>query len=134
MFFRSIGSTLGVAVFGSVLLTVYHRDFANSVPAGTSSEALQYFSNPLLLLQMRPQLEGVFSHYAGGLDLMRVLMANVRTALIHGLHLIFVSSAVLMTGAVVLNLLLKNVPLRSHHGPAPAEQALRREVPENIQH
>ena len=121
MFFRSVGSTLGVAVFGSVLLTSYHRDFAKGVPPGTSPEELQYFSNPLLLLQMRPQLEAVFSRYAGGLDLMRVLMANVRTALIHGLHLIFVSSAVLMTGAVVLNLLLKNVPLRSHHGPAPAE-------------
>jgi hypothetical protein len=70
---------------------------------------------------MQPQLEAVFSRSAGGLELMRVLMVNVRAALIHGLHLIFVSSAVLMTGAVVLNLLLKNVPLRSHHGPAPAE-------------
>jgi EmrB/QacA subfamily drug resistance transporter len=121
MFFRSVGSTLGVAVFGSVLLTIYHRDFAKGVPPGTSPEALQYFSNPLLLLQMQPQLEAVFSRSAGGLELMRVLMVNVRAALIHGLHLIFVSSAVLMTGAVVLNLLLKNVPLRSHHGPAPAE-------------
>src|SRR5712691_2344270 len=123
MFFRSVGSTLGVAVFGSVLLTIYHRDFAKGVPPGTSPEALQYFSNPLLLLQMRPQLEAVFSPSAGGLELMHVLMVNVRAALIHGLHLIFVSSAVLMTGAVVLNLLLKNVPLRSHHGPAPAEPA-----------
>jgi hypothetical protein len=121
MFFRSVGSTLGVAVFGSVLLTIYHRDFAKGVPPGTSPEALQYFSNPLLLLQMQPQLEAVFSRSAGGLELMRVLMVNVRAALIHGLHLIFVSSAVLMTGAVVLNLLLKNVPLRSHHGPAPAD-------------
>ena len=121
MFFRSIGSTLGVAVFGSVLLTSYHRDFAKAVPPGTSPEALQYFSNPLLLLQMRPQLEAVFSRYPGGPDLMRVLMINVHTALTHGLHLIFVSSALLMTGAVALNLLLKNVPLRSHHGAAPSE-------------
>jgi len=50
-----------------------------------------------------------------------VLMVNVHAALNHGLHLIFVSSSVLMTGAVALNLLLKNMPLRSHHGPAPAE-------------
>ena len=134
MFFRSVGSTLGVAVFGSVLLTVYHRDFAKGVPPGTSPEALQFFSNPLLLLQMRPQLEAVFSRSAGGLDLMRVLMVNVRMALIHGLHLIFVSSATLMTGAVALNLFLKNVPLRSHHGPAPGEPPLRPEVAENIQH
>ncbi len=46
-------------------------------------------------------------------------MANVRASLVHGLHLIFVSSAFVMGGAVVLNLLLKNVPLRSHHQAAP---------------
>jgi MFS family permease len=121
MFFRSVGSTLGVAVFGSVLLTSYHRDFAKGVPPGTSPDALQYFTNPLLLVQMRPQLESIFSRTAGGLDLMRLLMVNVRGALTHGLHMIFVSSAVLMTAAIALNLLLKNVPLRSHQGPAPAE-------------
>ena len=27
-FFRSIGSTVGVAIFGSILLTHYHHDFA----------------------------------------------------------------------------------------------------------
>src|SRR5205823_11830022 len=30
-FFRSIGSTVGVAIFGSLLLTHYHHDFANMV-------------------------------------------------------------------------------------------------------
>jgi hypothetical protein len=38
----------------------------------------------------------------------------VRTALVHGINLIFVSSAVIMAVAVILNLLLRNVPL--HHG------------------
>ena len=31
-FFRSIGSTVGVAIFGSILLTHYHHDFAKVVP------------------------------------------------------------------------------------------------------
>jgi len=118
-FFRSIGSTLGVAIFGSVLLTNYHRDFARGIPAGTPPDALKVFSNPLLLVQLRPQLEVRFGQIPGGLHLLQSLFANVRTSLMHGLQLIFVSSAVIMCGSVVLNLLLKNVPLRRHHAPEP---------------
>jgi hypothetical protein len=113
-FFRQIGSTLGVAVFGSVLLTNYHRDFAKAVPPGTPAIALPPFSNPLMLAQIRPQLEAAFGKYPGGTALLHVLFANVRTSLIHGLQLIFVSSAVIMTAAVALNLFLRNVPLRHH--------------------
>jgi MFS family permease len=113
-FFRSIGSTLGVAVFGSVLLTNYHRDFANGIPAGTPRGLLEPFSNPLMLVQIREQLEAEFSRHAGGIDLLHTLLANVRTALIHGLHLIFLTSAFVMSAAVLLNLMLRNVPLRKH--------------------
>jgi EmrB/QacA subfamily drug resistance transporter len=118
-FFRSIGSTLGVAIFGSVLLTNYHRDFARSIPAGTPPDALKAFANPLLLAQLRPQLEARFSRIPGGLNLLQALFANVRTSLLHGLQLIFFGAAVLMCGSVVLNLFLKNVRLRHHHAPEP---------------
>ena len=109
-FFRSIGSTMGVAIFGSVLLTNYHRDFAAGVPAGTPDGGLRLFSNPLMLAQMRPQLESAFG--PNGMDLLKTLLANVRTSLIHGLQLIFISSAVLMTLAILLHVFLKNIPLR----------------------
>jgi hypothetical protein len=39
-------------------------------------------------------------------------MANVRIALIHGLNRIFVASAVIMTLAIVLSVMLKSVALR----------------------
>jgi EmrB/QacA subfamily drug resistance transporter len=113
-FFRSIGSTLGVAVFGSILLTNYHRDFVNHLPAGTPKRVLEPFSNPLMLVQIRDQLEVQFGRYAGGVDLLHTLMGNVRTALIHGLHLIFFTSAFVMSAAVLLNALLKSVPLKKH--------------------
>src|SRR5207249_361997 len=44
-FFRSIGSTVGVAIFGSLLLTHYHHDFAKAVPRGVPQEATTAFSN-----------------------------------------------------------------------------------------
>jgi EmrB/QacA subfamily drug resistance transporter len=118
-FFRSIGSTMGVAVFGSVLLTSYHHDLTAGIPAGTPPEALKLFSNPLLLGQLRPQLDAMFGHSASGRQLLRMLMANVRTGLLHGLQSIFFASAVIMTLAIVLHLMLRDVPLRRHHAPEP---------------
>lgn len=113
-FFRSIGSTLGVAVFGSLLLTKFHDDFTNGIPPGTPKIALTAFSNPLMLGAMRPQLEAAFGKYPGGLRLLNVLFGNVRNALIHGLNRIFVASAVIMTLAIILHLILKDVKLRGH--------------------
>jgi EmrB/QacA subfamily drug resistance transporter len=113
-FFRSIGATVGVAVFGSILLTKYHQDFNAAVPASTPAVALAPFSNPLMLQQIRPQLEAAFAP-----DVLRGLFVNVRNALIHGLHLIFVVSAVLMSLAVLLHVVLRGIPLR---GRAPAAE------------
>ena len=50
---------------------------------------------------------------------MQTLMVNVRESLVHGLHLIFVSSAC-VGRAVVLNLLLKNVSCPDPSPRAPA--------------
>jgi EmrB/QacA subfamily drug resistance transporter len=111
-FFRSIGSTMGVSIFGSVLLTIYKRDFANGIPHGVPEIALKPFSNPLLLAQIRPQLEAGFGHYPGGPELLKVLLANVRLALVDGIHAIFLVGAIIMCGAVVLNAFLREVPLR----------------------
>ena len=111
-FFRQIGSTLGVAIFGSVLLTNYHHDFAKALPPGVPEKALGAFSNPLLLTQLRPQLDATFGQFSGGATLLQTLLANVRVALLHGIQLIFWWSALIMSAAVLLNLALRNIPLR----------------------
>src|SRR5438093_2674986 len=84
-FFRSIGSTVGVAIFGSLLLTNYHHDFANAVPLRVPPETMAAFSNPMMLSQIRPQLEASFSRYENGANLLQNLFANVRTALLGGI-------------------------------------------------
>jgi EmrB/QacA subfamily drug resistance transporter len=113
IFFRSIGSTVGVAVFGTVMLMNYHRDFARAVPASAPADTLTLFSNPLLLQQLRPQLDAAFAG-PGGPAQLATLMAAVPQALDHGLHLVFQASAVLMVLAVVLHTAMRNVPLRRH--------------------
>jgi EmrB/QacA subfamily drug resistance transporter len=113
IFFRSIGSTVGVAAFGSIMLTRYHREFADAMPANVPAAALPSFSNPLMLVQIRPQLETAFGRAPGGLALLQTLFANVKTSLESGLHLIFVCSAVIMVLAVLLHLVLPSEPLRT---------------------
>jgi MFS family permease len=118
-FFRSIGSTMGVAVFGSVLLTSYHRGLMVGIPSDTPPAALKLFSNPLFLAQLRPELDATFGHSANGLHLLQMLLANVRIGLLNGLQRIFFASAVIMTLAIILHLMLRDVPLRRHHAPEP---------------
>jgi EmrB/QacA subfamily drug resistance transporter len=114
-FFRSIGSTVGVAVFGSLLLTHYHRDFASAVPREIPAAAVTAFSNPLLLSQMRPQLQTTFSRFNNGPQVLQKLYASVGPALLGGIRWIFLISAILMVVVLAMNLLIKDVPLR--HGP-----------------
>ena len=113
IFFRSIGSTVGVAAFGSIMLTRYHTSFAQSMPANVPAQALPYFANPLLLVQVRSQMEAAFARFPGGTALLQTLFDNVRASLASGLHLIFVCSAVIMVLAVLLHVLLRSEPLRT---------------------
>jgi len=113
IFFRSIGSTVGVAVFGSIMLTRYHTAFDRAMPPHVPPAALPYFSNPLLLVQVRPQMEAAFARFPGGTALLQTLFDNVRASLASGLHLIFVCSAVIMGLGVVLHVFLRSEPLRT---------------------
>jgi MFS family permease len=117
IFFRSIGSTVGVAAFGSVMLTRYHNEFRQAIPPNVPAGALPYFENPLLLVQMRPQLERMFAAVPDGSRLLQTMFQSVRMSLTHGLQQIFFWSAVIMTSAILLHLFLKRVPLRRHAPP-----------------
>ena len=120
IFFRSIGSTVGVAAFGSIMLTRYHSEFARAVPAQVPPGLLMYFSNPLLLVQMRPQIEASVGQTPGGLQMLNMLFAAVRTSLERGITEIFFWSAVIMSLAVLVHLALRSEPLRTQaHLPEP---------------
>ncbi len=80
---------------------------------------MKLFSNPLRLAQMRDKLDAAFGHSASGVHLLQMLLANVRIGLLHGLQRIFFASAVIMTLAIILHVVLRDVPLRRHHAPEP---------------
>ena len=113
IFFRQIGSTVGVAAFGSVMLTRYHDEFLKLAPTGLPSEAMPYLTNPILLAQSRQQLAGIFMKTPGGLAMVQPVIASVKTALLHGLQEVFFAGAILMTIAVIPHLFIRREPLRT---------------------
>ncbi|MGE3706213.1 MAG: MDR family MFS transporter [Vicinamibacterales bacterium] len=115
VFFRSIGSTVGVAVFGTLMLGRYARVFSARLPEGVPADALPFFSNPLMLAEARPNVEAILSRTADAPGLAQALFSNVRVALTAGLHGIFVWSAAIMGASVLLHLALRGEPLKSRH-------------------
>jgi len=113
IFFRQIGSTVGVAAFGSVMLTRYHDEFLRLAPAGVPSEAMPYLTNPILLVQSRQQLAAIFMKTPGGLAMVQPVVSSVKAALLHGLQEVFFVGAIVMTLAVLPHFFLRREPLRS---------------------
>jgi EmrB/QacA subfamily drug resistance transporter len=111
IFFRSIGSTVGVAAFGSVMLMRYHAEFLKLVPPGLPDEAMPYLMNPLLLSQARPQLAAILMKTPGGLAMVQPLVQSVKTALLLGLQEVFFMGAIMMTLAILPHLFIRREPL-----------------------
>jgi MFS family permease len=112
-FFRSIGGTVGVATYGSILLRGYHESFSRNIPAGTPPRVLALLNNPLQLRQA--SLGTTSAMPPSELLLVRQLLGNVRQALYQGLHHIYVIGSLLMIVAIIVNLFLREVPLRKKH-------------------
>jgi MFS family permease len=121
-FFRSIGSTIGVAIFGTVLLTTYHRSLEATIPPGTPAAVAHLFENPLDIARSDSHVAEQIAAMPGGSELLPVLLAATRDSLDAGMHLIFAAAAVVIALTLMLTLLLPELPLRkATPRPAPAE-------------
>jgi EmrB/QacA subfamily drug resistance transporter len=118
-FGRSIGSTLGVALFGSILTNEFGPAFrealAPAVTEAVPAQMLAEFQNPQVLLN--PTLADTLRQQAAALgpqgpQLVDELLAAVRTGLVGALHEVFLVAAALGVCGVVLTAFLKELPLR----------------------
>lgn len=118
-FFRSIGSTIGVAVFGTLLLGIYHQRLAAALPPDTPVAVRLLVDNPL-------QMNGEHAGVRASLPVTAVppdVAASVRSSLAAGMQRVFELAALAMAVSIVLNALLPELPLRSRadHHAMPAE-------------
>ncbi|MGE0359800.1 MAG: MDR family MFS transporter [Vicinamibacterales bacterium] len=115
-FFRSIGSTIGVAVFGTLLLGIYHQRLAAALPPDTPAQVRAVVDNPLTMTGTH---DAAAARQLPPMD--PAVASGVKSSLAAGMQRIFDLAAVAMAASVVLNLLLPELPLRSRaeHAPPP---------------
>lgn len=124
-FFRSIGGTLGAAIFGSLLTNRYapllHAALSPEVQRRVPPEYLAPFENPEVLLN--PQIAGTLRQGfdrlgpSGPVLLAQVLEA-IRSALAVSIHEMFVLGTFVVATALVAVLFLREIPLRRSHRAA----------------
>ncbi len=131
-FFRSIGGTLGAAIFGSVMLSRYRASFDAGVqqvaPQGLPQQLVDLFHNPLQLAQMGDRVGVILAQVPNGAAIGATLQGLVRTSLVDALNGVFLIAAIVVAFAGVLNFGLREVPLRKSFGPAEAPAAAKTEA------
>jgi MFS family permease len=107
-FFKTIGGTIGLALFGTMLLRLYHLHVDALIPPGTPALLTQAFDNPLQLVFARPNLDATVAQIANGRVLLANLFDGARAGLLSALHSIFLFGAGIMALSFALNLFLSD--------------------------
>jgi EmrB/QacA subfamily drug resistance transporter len=114
-FFRSMGATMGTAIFGTIMLREYTSKFTATVPAGIPDELRSQFTNPLQLIHNLPALQEQYRHIPNGPALLETLLHTMKDALVFGLNDVFFLATIVVTIAFGVTIFLKEIPLRKSH-------------------
>jgi len=128
-FFRSIGGTVGSAVFGSIMLSQYRTYFDSHLPAQVTQapnagQILGAFKNPLQLSSIMGQLQQEFAKFPNGLQILATLLDNVKESLVQSLSSVFLIGAVLVAISFVANFFLPEIALRKSFAAAEQTEAV----------
>ena len=116
-FFRSIGSTIGVALMGTLLTTRMTSGIASALPSRVAQvlpqDALTALDPQSLVSPEATQtLEAQFAVLPDGARLFAELIGTMRLALAASVHDVFLVAAIVACGGVVVALFLPEKPLR----------------------
>jgi EmrB/QacA subfamily drug resistance transporter len=124
-FARSIGSTVGVAIFGSLLINRFGPAFQSALPETVSAaippDRLAQFQNPQALLNpdaaatIRQQMMALGPQ---GAQIYDALIGAIKIGLVSAIHDIVMVAAVFAALGGVAVLFLEEVPLRKTYAPA----------------
>jgi len=111
-FFRSIGGTIGVAAFGSVMLTSYRQNLHAMLAAKVSHDILSLLDNPLEPAKLKVQLDLLLQQTKIP-ESSATLLHDVQNALVASIDGVFMLYAGLLAITLILTLWLEERPLRS---------------------
>jgi EmrB/QacA subfamily drug resistance transporter len=127
-FFRSIGSTVGVAVMGTIMTNAFQNAMQSNIPALLKrivpAARLAQLENPQLLLA--PDVVAKIQHGFAtlgpqGLVIFRQLIEAIRVSLSTAITNVFFLGFIIMVLGFVTVLFLREIPLRKSHSAPVAE-------------
>ncbi|MGH2494745.1 MAG: MDR family MFS transporter [Ktedonobacteraceae bacterium] len=121
-FFRSIGSTIGVAVMGTIMTNSFQSTLQSSLSPALARAVPPSLQNPQVLLNpaVLSSLQQQFARQgAQGLALFHDFFEAVKTSLATGIDNIFVLSLIAMLLGLVSVFFLREIPLRKSHAAQP---------------
>jgi EmrB/QacA subfamily drug resistance transporter len=126
-FIRSIGSTVGVAVVGSIVTKGYAEGLADNAPPQAPGRLVSALENPQALVsdEARQALRQAASAFPGGEQMVTQVIQTAREALSDSIHDGFVFTLVAVGGAVFAALLMKNIRLEEKPSDEKAEHGGR---------
>jgi hypothetical protein len=127
-FIRSLGSTVGTAVIGSLVTKGYAEDLASNAPSQAPGQLVSALENPQALVstEARDALSNAASALPGGQQLVDEVIMVARQALSDSIHDGFVFTLFAVGAAILAALLMTNIRLEESGAgriPAPAGQA-----------
>ena len=121
-FFRSIGSTMGVAVMGTIMTNDFQNGFQSNLPQVLTrlipASRLAQLSNPQILLtpDALTQMQHTFRTLGPqGLLLFQQLVNAIRVSLANALDNVFLLGFLVMVLGLVSVFFLREIPLRKSH-------------------
>ena len=127
-FFRSIGSTMGVAVMGTIMTNGFQNALQSNIPAMVKrivpADRLAQLENPQLLLA--PDFVAKIQHQFAalgpqGLIIFRQLIEAIQKSLSTAITSVFFLGFILMVLGFITVLFLREIPLRKSHTAPVAE-------------
>jgi hypothetical protein len=125
-FFRSLGGAFGLAILGAVMHQRFSADLLAHLPDGLRAaismpQLLGMVNNPQALVhpEKKSLLEAALSQIGPqSAELFESLLQVMRQALQAALSRVFFVALLVIIAAFVVNLFLKEIPLRRQHQPA----------------
>ncbi|MDO8567491.1 MAG: MDR family MFS transporter [Dehalococcoidales bacterium] len=122
-FFRSLGGTAGLAIFGSIVTNRFASQFMADLPAATKAvipqgllSSVTQNAQALVSPEAQNQLQAAFNQIGPqGAALYQQTLHLLRQALAAGLSEVFLIAAIITLLTFVINLFLKEIPLRKAH-------------------
>ncbi len=114
-FFRTIGSTIGSAIFGTVMTSALARGFLTLDLSGVPEDIRGLLSNPQVITDTEALARITAQTPPDQAEAVAAAIAGAKGVLLSGIHNVFFVAAALCVAGVVFSLFFKGAPMRIVH-------------------